>query len=119
MLCCDQEEETEAKDLSKMRNDFRAAVVSVLTDKEPTVRRAGLHGVLHLGAFFGQMFGATKTTQTSQKFLVDLSVWLCIHPSPLLSTQLSSCGLNLRLSDTDNGRVTCQARSCCRTSSRR
>ena len=69
MLCCDQEEETEAKDLSKMRNDFRAAVVSVLTDKEPTVRRAGLHGVLHLGAFFGQMFGATKTTQTSRTFL--------------------------------------------------
>ena len=62
MLCCDQEEETEAKDLSKMRNDFRAAVVSVLTDKEPTVRRAGLHGVLHLGAFFGQMFGATEVS---------------------------------------------------------
>ena len=69
MLCCDQEEETEAKDLSKMRNDFRAAVVSVLTDKEPTVRRAGLHGVLHLGAFFGQMFGAAKTTHTTRTFL--------------------------------------------------
>ena len=90
-----------------MRNDFRAAVVSVLTDKEPTVRRAGLHGVLHLGAFFGQMFGATKTTQTSQNVLVDLSFQLCIHPSPLLSTQVSSCGLNLCLSDANNGRVTC------------
>ena len=87
MLCCDQEEETEAKDLSKMRNDFRAAVVSVLTDKEPTVRRAGLHGVLHLGAFFGQMFGATKTTQTS-KVSCRLE-FLAVHSSVTVAVDLT------------------------------
>ena len=60
-----------------MRNDFRAAVVSVLTDKEPTVRRAGLHGVLHLGAFFGQMFGATEVlSHITQKHFVDSSFQL-------------------------------------------
>ena len=59
-----------------MRNDFRAAVVSVLTDKEPTVRRAGLHGVLHLGAFFGQMFGATEVSSHTSKTCCRLGLGL-------------------------------------------
>ena len=83
MLCCDQEEETEAKDLSKMRNDFRAAVVSVLTDKEPTVRRAGLHGVLHLGAFFGQMFGATEVLHPHHSKTFCRLKLLAVHSSSL------------------------------------
>jgi phosphoinositide-3-kinase regulatory subunit 4 len=50
----DDEEEDEHEEVLKMREDFKQNILAVLCDPNPTVRRAGLHGVLRLGTFFGE-----------------------------------------------------------------
>ena len=50
----DEDEENEHEEMEKMRDDFKRNILSVLIDTNPAVRRAGLHGILRLGTFFGE-----------------------------------------------------------------